>query len=43
MIIDMLTKPFAKNKHQTLTDAVRLEAFRYLQSGSVESRALDCS
>ena len=43
MIADMLTKPLAKDKHQTLTKAMGLEAFDYSQSGSVEGRALDCS
>ena len=43
MIADMLTKPIAKYKHQTLTKTMGLEAFDYSQSESVESKALDCS
>ena len=41
--MDVLTKPLAKDKHQTLTKTMGLEAFDYSQSGSVEGRALDCS
>jgi hypothetical protein len=43
MIADVLIKPLAKDIHQTLTKAVGLEAFDYLQSESVEGRELDCS
>ena len=43
MITDMLTKPLAKDRHQTLTNAMGLEAFDCSQSGSVGDRALDCS
>ena len=42
MIADVLTKPLAKNKHQTLTKAMGLKAFDYSQSKNVEGRALDC-
>ena len=38
MIADVLTKPLAKDRHQTLTRAMGLEAFDYSQSGSVEGR-----
>ena len=40
---DVLTKPLAKDRHQALTKAMGLEAFDYLQRGSVVGRALDCS
>ena len=43
MIADVLTKPLAKDRHQTLTKAMTLDAFDYSQSGSIEGRALDCS
>ena len=43
MIADMLTKPLAKDRHQLLTKAMGLEVLEYLQSGSVEGKALDCS
>ena len=43
MIADVLTKPLAKHRHQTLTKAMALEAFDYSQSASVEGRALNCS
>ena len=43
MIANVLTKPLAKDRHQTLTKAMGLETFDYSQSGSVEGRALDCS
>ena len=43
MIADVLTKSLAKDRHQTLTKAMSLEAFDYLQSENVEGRALDCS
>ena len=43
MIADVLTKPLAKDRYQTLTRAMGLEAFDYSQSGNVEGRALDCS
>ena len=39
----VLTKPLAKDRHQILAKAMGLKAFDYLQSGSVEDRALDCS
>ena len=42
MIANMLTKPFANDRHQALTRVMDLEAFDNLQSGSVEGRALDC-
>ena len=42
LIVDVLTKPLAKDRHQALRKAMILEAFNYLQSGSVEGRALDC-
>ena len=42
MIVDMLTKPLVKDRHQTLTKAMGLEAFDYSQSGSLEDKALDC-
>ena len=42
VIEDVLTKPLAKERHQTLTKAMGLEAFDYLQIGSVEDRAFDC-
>ena len=42
MIIDVLTKPLAKDRHQVLTKTMDLETFDYSQSGSVEGRALDC-
>jgi hypothetical protein len=38
----MLTKILAKDTHQGLTKAVRLQAFEYSQSESVEGRALGC-
>jgi hypothetical protein len=38
----VLTKPLAKDWHQTLTRAMGLKAFDYSQNGSVENRALDC-
>ena len=41
MIADVLTKPLAKDRYQTLTRAMGLEAFDYSQSGNVEGRALD--
>jgi hypothetical protein len=37
----VLTKPLAKDRHQTPTKVMDLEAFDYLQSGSVEDRTLD--
>ena len=40
-IADILTKPLANDRHQTLTNAMSLEAFDYLQSGSVEGKAFD--
>ena len=39
MKADVLTKPLAKDRHQTLTKVMDLEAFNYLQSGSVEGQA----
>ena len=42
MIVDMLTKVLAKDKHQALTKAMCLETFDYLQSWSVEGTTLDC-
>ena len=42
MIADVLTKPLANDRHQTLTKAIGLETFDYSQSGSIEGRALDC-
>ena len=42
MIVDVLTKPLAKGRHQTSTKAMDLEAFDYSQSESVKGRALDC-
>ena len=42
MIVDVLIKPLAKDRNQTLKKAMGLEAFDYSQSGSVD-RALDCS
>ena len=43
MIADVPTKPLAKDRYQTITKAMGLEAFDYSQSGNVEGRALDCS
>jgi len=43
MIADVLTKPFAKDMHQTLTKAINLKAFDYSQSESVGDRTLDYS
>ena len=43
LIADDITKPLAKDRHQTLIKAVGLEVFYYLQSESVKGRALDCS
>jgi hypothetical protein len=43
MIADVLTKSVAKDRHQTLTRAMDLEAFDCSQSESVEDIALDCS
>ena len=43
MIVNMLTKPLTKDRHQALTRAVGLEAFDYSQSESVGGRTLDCS
>jgi hypothetical protein len=43
MIMHVLTKLFANNRHQTINKAMGLETFDYSQSGSVEGRALDCS
>ena len=43
IILDVLTKPFAKDRHQALTKAMGVEAFDYLQSKNVEGRALGCS
>ena len=42
MIADVLTKPLGKDGHQTLTKAMALEAFDYLQIECVKDRALDC-
>ena len=42
MIAGVPTKPLAKDRHQTLTKAMDLEAFDYSQSRNVEGRALDC-
>ena len=42
-ILDVLTNPLAKNRHQALTKAMGIGAFDYSQSGSVDGRALDCS
>ena len=39
MIVDMLTKPLAKDRHQASTKAMGLEAFGYLQIESVDCRA----
>ena len=36
MIAYVLSKPLAKDRHQTTTTVMGLEAFDYLQSGSVE-------
>jgi hypothetical protein len=38
---DVLTKPLAKDRLQALTKAMGLEAFDYLQRGSVAGRALN--
>ena len=43
MIVDVVSNTLAKDRHQALTKAMGLESFDHLQSGSVESRALDCS
>ena len=43
MIEDILTKPFANDRHQTLTKVTGLESFDYSQSKIVEGRTLDCS
>jgi hypothetical protein len=43
MIVDVLTNPLAKDRHQALLRAMGLEVHDYLQSESVEGRALDCS
>ena len=42
MIADMLTKQLANDRHQTLTKAMALQTFDYVQNGSVEGKALDC-
>jgi hypothetical protein len=41
MKADMLTTPLAKDKHRTLTKTMGFEAFDYVQSESVEGRALN--
>ena len=41
--MNVLSKPLAKDRHQTLTKIMGIEAFDYSQSESVEGRALDCS
>jgi hypothetical protein len=38
MTVDVLTKPFANDRHQTLTRAMGLKTFDYLQSGSLKGR-----
>jgi len=38
----VLIKLLAMDRHQTLTKVMGLEASVYLQSESVEGRALDC-
>ena len=43
MVVDILNKSLAKDRHQTLTRAMGIKAFDYLHSGSLEGRALDCS
>ena len=43
MIADILTESLAKDRHQTLTKAMGLEAFDYSQSESVEGRLSDYS
>ena len=43
MITDILTKALANDRYQALTNAMALKAFNYLESESVEDRALDCS
>ena len=43
MIAEVLTKALAKDRHQTLTNIMGLEAFDFLQNESVEGKALDCS
>ena len=40
MIADVLTKPLAKDRHQKSTRAMGSKSFEYLQSGSLEGRAL---
>ena len=42
IIVDVLSKPLAKNKHRALTKTMDLEAFDYLRSRSVEGKLLDC-
>ena len=42
MIVGILAKPFAKDRHQALTKEMVLKAFTCLQNNSVEGRALDC-
>ena len=41
--MDVLTNTLANDRHQALIKTMNLEAFEYLQSRSVEGRALDCS
>ena len=36
-------KILAKDRHQTLTKAMGLKTFDYLQNGSVDDKELDCS
>ena len=43
MIADVLTKSLSKDRHQTLTKTMDLEAFDYSQSESIENKAFDCS
>jgi hypothetical protein len=42
MIADVLTKPLAKDRHQTSTKAMSLKAFDNSQSEGLEGRTLDC-
>ena len=41
IIVEVLIKPLAKDRHHTLTRTMGLEAFDYSQNGNVEVRALD--
>jgi hypothetical protein len=41
MVVDVLTKALAKERHQNLTRSMGLGVLNYLQSGSVEDYDVD--